>query len=156
LGADKSLKVFLFKILSPKQSQMPEVAMTVQVQTYIPSNNVQKGVVSNGINRPTALSTDPALPLTSRILVYITGGGGANCYENPHPKTNTYETPCPEPASELYRPGDLRLSAKLVPTCADRGCHVVSETDLYVRIIGFLDRNRYFFFQVAPQLYSRG
>jgi hypothetical protein len=26
----------------------------------------------------------------------------------------------------------------------------------YGRIIGFLDRSRYFFFQVAPQLYSRG
>jgi hypothetical protein len=26
----------------------------------------------------------------------------------------------------------------------------------YGRILGFLDRSRYFFFQVAPQLYSRG
>jgi hypothetical protein len=33
---------------------------------------------------------------------------------------------------------------------------VVSVTDPYGRIIGFLDRSRYFFFQVAPQLYSRG
>jgi hypothetical protein len=32
-------------------------------------------------------------------------------------------------ASELYRPSDRRLSAKLVPTLADRGCHVVSATD---------------------------
>jgi hypothetical protein len=46
--------------------------------------------------------------------------------------------------------------AKLVPTSMDRGCHVVSVTDLYGSILGFLDRNRYFFFQVAPQLYSRG
>jgi hypothetical protein len=38
----------------------------------------------------------------------------------------------------------------------DRGCHVVSVTDPYGRILGFLDRSRYFFFQVAPQLYSRG
>jgi hypothetical protein len=37
---------------------------------------------------------------------------------------------------------------------ADRGCHVVSVTDPYGRILGFLDRNRYFFYQVAPQLYS--
>jgi hypothetical protein len=48
------------------------------------------------------------------------------------------------------------LSAKLVQTFADRGCHVVSETDLYRLILGFLDQIRYFFFQVAPQLYSRG
>jgi hypothetical protein len=33
------------------------------------------------------------------------------------------------------------------------GCHVVSVTDPYVRILGFLDRSRYFFFQVAPRLY---
>jgi hypothetical protein len=32
-------------------------------------------------------------------------------------------------ASELYRPSDRRLSAKLVPTLADRGCHVVIVTD---------------------------
>jgi hypothetical protein len=32
---------------------------------------------------------------------------------------------------------------------------MVSVTDLYGRILGFIDRSRYFFFQVAPQLYSR-
>jgi hypothetical protein len=34
-------------------------------------------------------------------------------------------------------------------------CHVVSATDPYGSILGFLDRSRYFLFQVAPQLYSR-
>jgi hypothetical protein len=38
---------------------------------------------------------------------------------------------------------------------ADRGCHVVSVTNPYGRILGFLDRSLYYFFQVAPQLYSR-
>jgi hypothetical protein len=33
---------------------------------------------------------------------------------------------------------------------------VVSVTDPFGRILGFLDRSRYFFLQVAPQLYSRG
>jgi hypothetical protein len=28
---------------------------------------------------------------------------------------------------------------------ADRGCHVVSVTDPYGRILGFLDRSRYFY-----------
>jgi hypothetical protein len=37
-----------------------------------------------------------------------------------------------------------------------RGCHVVSVTNPYGRILGFLDRSRYYCFQVAPQLYSRG
>jgi hypothetical protein len=39
------------------------------------------------------------------------------------------KTPWPESASELYRLSDRRLSAKLVPTFAERGCHVVSVTD---------------------------
>jgi hypothetical protein len=42
--------------------------------------------------------------------------------------------------SELYRPSDSRLSVKLVPTFADRMCHVVSVTDPCARILGFLDR----------------
>jgi hypothetical protein len=46
--------------------------------------------------------------------------------------------------------------ATLVPTFADKGYRVASATDPYSRILGFLDRSRYFFFQVAPQLYSRG
>jgi hypothetical protein len=37
----------------------------------------------------------------------------------------------------------------------DTGCYVVSVMDSYCPILGFLDRNRYFSFQVAPQLYSR-
>jgi hypothetical protein len=64
------------------------------------------------------------------------------------------QTPWPQSASE--RPSDRRLSTKLVPTFADRGCRVVSATDPYGRVVGFLDRSRYFFIQVAPQLYSRG
>jgi hypothetical protein len=31
-----------------------------------------------------------------------------------------------------------------LPTFADRGCHVVSVTDPYGLILGFLDRSRYF------------
>jgi hypothetical protein len=62
------------------------------------------------------------------------------------------QTLWPESAGELYRPSDRRLSAKIVPTSADRECHVVSVTDPYNRILGFLDRSRYFFYQVAPQL----
>jgi hypothetical protein len=50
----------------------------------------------------------------------------------------------------------VALSAKLMPTFADRGCCVVTATDPHGHILGFVDRSRYFFFQVAPQLYSRG
>jgi hypothetical protein len=34
--------------------------------------------------------------------------------------------------------------AKLLPTFADRGCGMVNVTDPYGRILGFLDRSRYF------------
>jgi hypothetical protein len=54
-----------------------------------------------------------------------------------------YQTPWPEPASECH------LSA-------DRGCHVVNVTNPYGRNLGFLNQGCHFFFQVAPQLYSRG
>jgi hypothetical protein len=39
---------------------------------------------------------------------------------------------------------------------AGRGCSVVGATDPDGLIFDFLDRSRCFFFQVAPQLYSRG
>jgi hypothetical protein len=64
--------------------------------------------------------------------------------------------PRSESTSELYEPSHHRFWAKIVPTFSDRGCHVVGVTDPYGRILGFLDRSSHFFFQVAPQLYSRG
>src|SRR5215471_11420932 len=45
---------------------------------------------------------------------------------------------------------------ELVPTFADRGCHVVSATVPPAVNLCFLDRSRYFLIQVAPQLTSRG
>jgi hypothetical protein len=39
---------------------------------------------------------------------------------------------------------------------ADRGCHVVIVTDSYGRIIRFSRQEPLLFYQVAPQLYSRG
>jgi hypothetical protein len=71
------------------------------------------------------------------------------------PKQNK-QTPWSESASELYRPSDRRLSVKLVSIFANRWCHVVSVTDPYGCTLDFLDWSRYFFFQVASQLYSRG
>jgi hypothetical protein len=41
-----------------------------------------------------------------------------------------------------------------VLTFADRGFRVVNVTKLYGRILDFLNRSHYYFFQVAPQLYS--
>jgi hypothetical protein len=42
--------------------------------------------------------------------------------------------------NELYRPRDRRLSAKLVPTFVDGRCNVVSVTDPYCFILGFLNQ----------------
>jgi hypothetical protein len=72
------------------------------------------------------------------------------------PSKQRKKTPWPESVSEIYRPSDSPLSAKLKPTFADRGCRVVSTTYPHSRILGFLGRSRYYLFQVAPRLYSRG
>jgi hypothetical protein len=50
----------------------------------------------------------------------------------------------------------LLLVGKVSSNFWDRGCYLVSMTDPYGHILGYLDRNHYFFFQVAPQLYARG
>jgi hypothetical protein len=71
-------------------------------------------------------------------------------------KRNNRQTNWPQSASELYRPSDHRLSAKLFPSFSDRESLVVSMTDLCGRILDFLDRSCYFFFQVAPEFYSQG
>jgi hypothetical protein len=59
---------------------------------------------------------------------------------------NIKKSPWPMFASELYRSRDHRLSAKLMPTFAV----VISVTDTYGRILGFLGRSRHIFFQAAP------
>jgi hypothetical protein len=61
-------------------------------------------------------------------------------------------TPWPESASVLYWLSYRRLSAKLVPTFADRRCQVVSVTDPYDRILGFLDLSRYFFLSSSSKI----
>jgi hypothetical protein len=48
------------------------------------------------------------------------------------------KTPWPKSASQLYRRSGRLLLAKLVAIFADRGCQVVSVTDPYGRILGFL------------------
>jgi hypothetical protein len=64
------------------------------------------------------------------------------------------QTLWPESESELYQPSNRRLSAKIVPTFADIGCHVVSITDPYDRILGFLDRRRSFFSNSSSMMES--
>jgi hypothetical protein len=63
------------------------------------------------------ITTTKTTTITSRITVTITNK----------------QTPWPESASEVYRPSDRRLSAKLMPTLADGGCLVVSATNPHGR-----------------------
>jgi hypothetical protein len=53
------------------------------------------------------------------------------------------KTPWFESESELYRPSDRRLSSKLVATFCT-WLHMVSVTDPYGRILGFIDRKLYY------------
>jgi hypothetical protein len=70
--------------------------------------------------------------------------------------THLQQTQWPESASELHRPSDRLLSAKLVPFSADRGASCSQRGGSPTAVISVIDRSRYLFFQVAPQLYSRG
>jgi hypothetical protein len=52
----------------------------------------------------------------------------------------------------VTRPSEHRLSAKLVSTFADRGCHVVRVTDPHGRILGFLHGSCYVFSQSSSSI----
>jgi hypothetical protein len=58
-----------------------------------------------------------------------------------------------EPTIPTERP---LLIGEVSANFSERECHVVSATDPHGRILGFLGRSRCYFFQVAPQLHSRG
>jgi hypothetical protein len=60
---------------------------------------------------------------------------------------NVIKTPGLQSASELYRPSDRCLSAKLVPTLADRGVAWSAQRIPTVVNFGFLDRSPYFPFK---------
>jgi hypothetical protein len=62
----------------------------------------------------------------------------------PGNKQTNKQTPWPESASELYRPSDSRLPAKLVPTFADRGESLgqCGESTTAVNLVSRPDLNR--------------
>jgi hypothetical protein len=120
---------------------------------HIPHNNIKVDYPPPSTQRPFP-TTYPFIPLTQNgtfrtYFIHLRREHVTN-------KKQTKQTPWPVSTSELYRPRDYRLSAKLVSTFPDTGCNVVSVTDPYGGILVFLDWSRYFFFQVAAQLYSRG
>jgi hypothetical protein len=70
------------------------------------------------------------------------------------PKTKT-ELRGPSPRTNYTNWATTPWRTKLVPSSADRVCHVVRVTDHYARILDFLYRNRYFFVQAAPIVLRR-
>nr|CAD7579209.1 unnamed protein product [Timema californicum] len=62
------------------------------------------------------------------------------------------EGPC---AARLQR-SLIAITARIVPTCVDRGCHVVSTITPPDVNLSLLDRSCYFLPQVAPRSSSRG
>jgi hypothetical protein len=62
--------------------------------------------------------------VTRRLVKTATEDSSGVCNKNKK------QTPRSESASKLYRPSDRRLLAKLVPTFADKGCHMISVTSL--------------------------
>jgi hypothetical protein len=122
----------------------------------LPGVNVDN---SNTFRTRTAVFNSARADVPMTYLSYFMLEANVTCPHKSHDMAHCIlgnQTPWPESASELYRPSDHRLLAKLVPTFADRGCHVFNVTDPPGRILDFLDRSRYFFFQVASQLYLRG
>jgi hypothetical protein len=113
--------------------------ITTIPQTLLPPSWVS----SSAITMETASSNE--IFITSQKTKYYIWEGNVNGEENSVVWVR-----------ERTTSSDRRLSAKLVSTFADRGCRVVSATDHYGRNLRFLDRSRYFFFEVAPQLCSRG
>jgi hypothetical protein len=82
---------------------------------------------------------DGLIRYRNRVLLFFKLFNGLNFVQRSYSLWSELLSPWPESASELYPSSDSRLSAKLVPTFADRGYHVVSVTDPSGRILGFLD-----------------
>jgi hypothetical protein len=130
--------------------------LSMQLFNIIPPNYITLHVDRYGHHQVLKLSCRNPLIILIYLLFCLVYPFFYPCFYTVSQSFSEDKTPWPESASELYQPSDRRLSAKLVPTFADRRCHVVSVTDPYCRNLGFLVWSRHFFFQVAPQLYSRG
>jgi hypothetical protein len=110
----------------------------VEHEEFVPMN---KGIQSSGGRGARLATSSPSVSLFSIKC------GSLECsiiLWQPRMLGWEKKTPWSESASELYRQSDRRLSAKWLQTFADKGCHVISVTDPYGRILGFLDRSRYF------------
>jgi hypothetical protein len=109
-------------------------------------------------NWKTELLKEHALPLATHTNLHYAEDkiSEDNWYLASYLSCFTLSTP-PKNAITKYF-GDRCLLAKLVPTFEDRGVShgQCGRSPMAVISIFFLDQSHYFFFQVTPQLYSRG
>jgi hypothetical protein len=111
--------------------------------------------------------------ITIIIISISTRTRSSNSVSTRSSSSSSKQNPYPESASELHRLRDCCLSEKLVPTFSARHVSLSQRGGSPTAVISgfcteringstwsasrdFLDRSRYFFFQVAPQLYPRG
>jgi hypothetical protein len=71
-------------------------------------------------------------------------------------RMKTKQTPWPESASDYTDRATAACRRNQCQLLWIEGCRVVSAVDPQGSHLDFLNRSRYIFFQVAPQLYSRG
>jgi hypothetical protein len=124
--------------------------------TYLAAKNhdrVVKVVVLHGVRGPVEQHQCGTRPATKQRLAQGTEEPSSNNVRL-HPFTKQQNSDMKR--NELRGPSpranytDRAIGASRRSYCqlfADRGCHVVSVTDPYGRILDFLDRSLYFFFQ---------
>jgi hypothetical protein len=78
--------------------------------------------------RSKLVSNKVGIAFLNRLYFWITAPGHKQEQQRNLPVAGK-KNPWPESSSELYRPRERHLSAKLMTTFAGRGCHVVSVMD---------------------------
>jgi hypothetical protein len=91
---------------------------------------------------------------TYRMLGGIYEVRRSNCLQGAMTYVQTLRGLCSR--EKLYWPNDRRFSVKLVPTFAESGVSRGQRDGSPTAVFSILDRIRYYFFPVVPQLYSRG
>jgi hypothetical protein len=115
------------------------------------SNYIQRKVKSHNLSLACRDQSDITIYRNTVIVVYFEYHEANTIYD----KYVKKKPPWPKSASELYRPSDRRLSAKLVPAFADRRMSRSQRGVSPTAVISVFRPEPLLFFQVATQLYSR-
>jgi hypothetical protein len=138
------------------------VSLTIHVPSLIPANPSNSEEMPLGSERRgwhlEQCVVGKMLCCVSCIASGNVSANISNTTATIHNKTNkpNKQTPWSESASELYWPSDRRLSAKLVPTFADRGVPRGQRDGSLRPCSRFSRPEPLLLYQVGSQLYSRG